>query len=118
MLTVKAPDRARRYGLKPTKACQSWSRGSVTWFESGREFQIQQEKNMTMIQYQCKTNVDLWRGATWPTHFPQVPNVGDMIEGSCQGKTPRLRVSSICYKLGDLVKQGTIVEIWLDNVRL
>ena len=90
MLTVKAPDRARRYGLKPTKACQSWSRGSVT-------------------------------------HFPQVPNVGDMIEGSCQGKTPRLRVSSICYTLGDLVesdlgwgpvKQGTIVEIWLDNVRL
>lgn len=77
---------------------------------------------MTMIQYQCKTNVDLWNQATWPTHFPQVPNVGDMVEGSCQGKTPRLWVSSICYKLGDLgwgaENQGTIVEIWLDNVRL
>lgn len=69
------------------------------------------------IQYKCMINLDEFKMAMWPTEFPQVPNIGDMVQGVCRDKTPRLVVSSVAYCLDEDDPYTTIVEIWLDVPR-
>jgi hypothetical protein len=50
-----------------------------------------------MIRAHCRTNLDEWQMAKWPTVFAALPRVGDFVEGVMGDKRPWLRVVSVTH---------------------